>query len=92
MWALALFIAIQLADASMTATGVAKFGVAVEGNPLLLFFASALGFGVTVVAAKIFAIACATLLHLRSQYLALAILTLAYVMGAIVPWAWVLML
>ena len=90
VWTLALFAAIQLADATMTAAGVAQLGVGAEGNPLLIFFAGAVGIGAALAAAKIFAIGCATLLHLRARHLTLAILTVGYVIGAIVPWAWVL--
>jgi len=74
----------------MTAAGVAQFGAGIEGNPVLTFYATTLGIGVTVVAAKLFCIAAGMLLHLRAKHLALAILTLGYVLGAVMPWMWVL--
>lgn len=86
VWALALFVAIQLADGIMTALGVSQFGAAIEGNPLLRFIAGGAGIGATLVGAKLLAISCATVLHLHSRHLALAVLTLAYVLAAIVPW------
>ncbi len=86
IWALALFAATQLADGVLTANGVARFGDGIEGNPLLHLIASTAGFGTTLVAAKLVAIGCATVLYLRAHYLTLAVLTLIYVAGAILPW------
>ena len=90
LWTLALFAAIQLADGALTAAGVARFGVRIEGNPLIHLAVETAGIGVTLVAAKLFAISCATVLHLYSRHLALALIILAYVVGAIVPWTLVL--
>ena len=86
LWTLALFAAIQLADGALTAAGVAQFGPHVEGNPLIDFAARGLGFGAAIVGAKVFAVFCATVLHVQSRHLTLALLTLGYVAGAIVPW------
>jgi len=90
IWTLALFVAIQVADGVLTAAGVAQFGTRIEGNPLIHFAAEGAGFGATIVVAKLFAVSCATLLHLQARHLALAVLTLAYVVAAIVPWTIVL--
>ena len=92
LWLLALFAAIQLADGMMTTSGVARFGVDVEGNPLLRFYAASLGIGLALTAAKVFAVGCATVLYVRAQHLALSLLTLGYVMVALVPWAWAMTL
>ena len=92
LWALALFASIQLADGVLTATGVAQFGAGIEGNPLLQLVAASAGFVTTLVAAKIAAIMFAAVLHYKERHLALAILTLAYVVVAIVPWTIVLTL
>jgi Domain of unknown function (DUF5658) len=89
-WVLVIFAAIQLADGVMTAAGAAQYGTSIEANPLLVFLFGAVGTGVTIVAMKLFAILCATLLHLREKYSALAILTLVYVFAAIVPWTVIL--
>jgi len=90
LWALALFVAIQLADGVMTAAGVARFGAGIEANPLLHFVAAGAGFGATLVGAKLVAVTGAMVLHLQARHLTLALLTLAYVMGAILPWMFVL--
>jgi hypothetical protein len=89
-WVLVIFAAMQLADGVMTAAGAAQFGTSIEANPLLVFLFGVVGTGATIVAMKLFAILCATLLHLREHYSALAILTLVYLFAAIVPWTVIL--
>jgi hypothetical protein len=84
---LALFTAVQVLDAMLTRTGIHKFGTGIEANPLLALSFAHFGTGATLGAAKLFAIACALLLHLRSHYLVLSVLTLFYVYGAIIPWS-----
>jgi len=86
LWTLALFAAIQLADGALTAAGIAEFGPHIEGNPLIDFAARGVGIGVALIGAKLFAVFCGTLLHLHARHLTLAILTVGYVLGAIVPW------
>jgi len=88
IWPLGLFAAVQVADAVLTFSGVQRFGVSAEANPLLSFYMATWGVGVTLLGAKSIAIALAILLSLRSQDLILAVLTLIYVVGAICPWAW----
>jgi hypothetical protein len=84
---LALFTAVQVLDAMLTRTGIHKFGTGIEANPLLALSFAHFGTGATLGAAKLFAIACALVLHLRSHYLVLSVLTLFYVYGAIIPWS-----
>jgi hypothetical protein len=84
---LALFTAVQVLDAMLTRTGIHKFGTGIEANPLLALSFAHFGTGATLGAAKLFAIACALVLHLRSHYLVLFVLTLFYVYGAIIPWS-----
>ena len=90
MWTLALFAAIQLADGALTAAGIAQYGTRAEGNPLIQILAEGTGVGVALVFSKALAVSCATVLHLNARHLTLALLTLAYVLGAIVPWTYVL--
>lgn len=85
---LALFGAVQIADAVLTSAGMARFGPAIEANPILLFYVCTFGVAGTLIVAKLVAIAGAALLHAYSYHLVLAILTVTYVFGAIVPWAW----
>jgi hypothetical protein len=87
---LALFTAVQVLDAMLTWTGVVRFGTGIEANPLLALSFAHFGTGATLGAAKAFAVGCALVLHLRSYYLVLSVLTVFYVFGAIVPWSWML--
>jgi hypothetical protein len=84
---LALFGAIQIADAVLTFVGIARFGPGIEANPVLAFYVATFGAGVTLAAAKSLAMAAAMLLHVRSHHFALALLNVGYVFGALVPWA-----
>jgi hypothetical protein len=86
IWTLALFVAIQVADGVLTAAGVAQFGPRIEANPLIHFAAQQAGLVAALITAKLLAVSCATLLHIQARHLALAVLTVAYVLGAIVPW------
>lgn len=89
-WALILFAALQVADGMMTAAGAAQYGPSIEANPLLAFLFGVAGTSATLVSVKLFAIVCATVLHLRAKHLALAVLTVVYLVAAIVPWTFVL--
>ena len=90
IWTLALFVAVQCADAIQTISGISQFGPAIEANPILAFYASAFGASTALVGAKTVAIIGGATLHVLSQHLILAALTVACVFGAIVPWAMVL--
>jgi hypothetical protein len=86
---LAAFAVVQCADAWLTAIGIVRFGPAIEANPLLAFYMSTFGAG-AIVAAKLIAIACAAVLHLYGHGVVLVVLTLAYIVFAILPWLCVL--
>lgn len=87
--ALAVFAAVQCADAWCTAVGIARFGPGIEGNPILAFYVAAFGAS-TVVGAKLIAVACGAVLHLFARQAVLVVLTAAYVVFAVVPWLCVL--
>ena len=82
-----MFAVIQVADAVLTFVGIARFGPGIEANPVLAFYVVTFGAGVTLMAAKSVALAAAMVLYVRSHHLALSLLTLGYLFGAIVPWA-----
>ena len=90
IWIFALFIAVQLADAAQTAYGISRFGPAIEANPILSFCIAAFGAGAALVGAKMVAIVGGAALHVCSYHFVLVALTVAYVFGAVVPWAVVL--
>ena len=85
--AFALFAAVQLADATLTAIGVSRFGVSAEANPLVASFISLCGPIAGLCAAKAVALAAGALLHAAARYLALVLLTVVFVFAALVPWA-----
>lgn len=84
--AVALFTAVQLADGVLTVAGIARFGLAMESNPLLALSISAVGAGTTLSIAKTIAVLLATILHGRRCHLAIALLTIFYVFVAVLPW------
>ena len=90
IWALALFVAVQCADAIQTIGGISQFGTGVEANPILALCASVFGASAALIGAKAVAIVGGATLHVLSQHFILAVLTVACVYGAIVPWAMVL--
>ena len=90
LWALGLFVAVQVADGILTAVGVARFGVSVEANPLLVHSIQTMGPSAALVAAKSVAIVGGAVLHLHSYHLVLALLTVGYVFATLLPWAMLL--
>jgi hypothetical protein len=87
---LALYATVQLADAILTATGLTRFGAAAEGNPVAAMFIDTFGLATGLLALKLLAVAAGTLLHVLAQHLTLAVLTVVFVVCAVMPWAWVL--
>jgi hypothetical protein len=88
--AVALFAAVQVADGILTLAGVARFGLAVESNPILSLSIMVLGAGAAVSIAKVAAVVLATVLHGTRSHLVLALLTVFYVFVAVLPWTWLL--
>jgi hypothetical protein len=85
-WALALFIAVQIADGVLTAVGIGRFGPGIEANPILVHTMILFGSSAALCAAKSVAIAAGAVLHVYSYHLMLAILTVAYVFATLLPW------
>jgi hypothetical protein len=86
------FVLVQVLDGVMSYVGVSTFGHWIEANPLVAWYAAALGPGVAFTAVKLFAVACGTLLYLTSRHRTVAALTLFYLAFAVMPWAHVLAL
>ena len=84
--AFALFAAVQLADAALTMTGVSRFGLSIEANPLVASCIDMYGLVTGLCAAKALAISAGAILHVTAQYLILALLTVVFVFAALVPW------
>jgi hypothetical protein len=85
-WALALFVAVQVADGVLTAVGIGRFGPSIEANPLLVHSIVTLGSTPALLMAKAVAILAGTLLHVHSYHLVLALLTVTYVFATLIPW------
>jgi hypothetical protein len=86
-WALALFVAVQIADGVLTAVGIGRFGPTIEANPILVHSIQAFGSGPALLGAKSVAILAGSLLHAHSYHLVLTLLTVAYVFATLIPWA-----
>ena len=87
---LMLFTGVQVLDALLTWTGIARFGAGAEANPILSFYIALVGPGATLGVAKSVALCGGCMLYVRSHYVVLALLTLVYIFGAVMPWLWVL--
>jgi hypothetical protein len=90
IWTIALFIAVQCADAAQTAHGIQRFGLGIEANPILAFYLATAGPTTTLVGAKLIAVAGGAALYLCARYVALVVLTITVVFSAVLPWAFVL--
>jgi hypothetical protein len=80
------FLVMQCLDAVFTYLGVAKWGQAIEANPLISSAMSAAGVVGALGIAKGVAIGFGMLLHLRRVHTLVALLTALYFALAIVPW------
>jgi hypothetical protein len=85
-----LFIAAQAADGVCTYVGLRLFGIGMEGNPLIGWYAATFGIGPALAAAKLLAATCAAFLHTVGRHVTLASLTIVYLIGAVWPWVEIL--
>jgi len=84
------FVLVQALDGVMTVVGMHTFGLRIEANPLIAWYAHALGPAVAVSAAKLFAVGCGVALYLTARYRTIAVLAFTYVLGAVGPWMYLL--
>jgi hypothetical protein len=80
------FVLVQCLDGVFTYLGVCIWGTSIEANPLI---SSAMGVAGPIgglAGAKLMAIGFGMLLHLRRVHNLVALLTVIYVAGAILPW------
>jgi hypothetical protein len=80
------FLLMQCLDAVFTYLGVAKWGPAIEANPIISSAMSAAGVVGALSVAKGMAIGFGMLLHLRRVHTLVALLTAIYFAMAILPW------
>ena len=81
-----VFVAVQALDGVLTFIGMHTYGLRIEANPIIAWYASAVGPALAVSAAKLFAVGCGITLYLTARYGTIAALALFYVVGAIAPW------
>jgi hypothetical protein len=89
--ALAAFCLIQVLDGWLTYAGLRHLGIGAEANPIVAWYATALGLEAGLVAVKLLAIGCGAILAFLARPALIIGLTLLYVGAAIVPWLAVLL-
>jgi hypothetical protein len=87
-----VFLVAQLLDGTLTYLGVQTFGIASEGNPILVGLMESFGHGPALVAAKVVASVLGIALHLARVHMAVALLAGFYLTVAVVPWTALLLL
>jgi hypothetical protein len=80
------FVLAQCMDGVFTYLGISYWGLGAEGNPLISSAVVVAGLGPGLAAVKLFAIGLGVALHMCRVHTLVAILTLVYIAGAIVPW------
>ena len=85
-WIWVVFVLVQAFDGALTFVGMRTFGTRVEANPLIAWYAYALGPATAVWGAKLFAVACGIALYLAARHRTIAALAIIYVLGAVGPW------
>lgn len=80
------FLFVQWLDWVFTYAGIALWGPSIEANPLISSAVAVAGAGVGLTAAKLVAVSCGIVLHLRRVHAMVALLTAVYVAVAIGPW------
>ena len=86
----AAFLLTQILDGVFTYTGVSVFGIAAEGNPVLVWLMTSYGEVIALAGAKTLAAGCGIALYLLAVDRLLAMLTLVYIGAALIPWTLVL--
>jgi len=84
------FVTVQALDGMLSYIGVLTFGHGIEANPLLAWYLGIFGPATVFIGAKLFAVGCGALLHLKARHNCLAALTAVYMLFAVGPWIHVL--
>jgi uncharacterized protein DUF5658 len=80
------FLIVQCLDGVFTYVGVRFWGLGIEANPIIASAVQAVGLGAGLTAAKLVAAALGMALHLHRAHALVAVLTILYIAGAILPW------
>jgi hypothetical protein len=84
------FLLAQCFDGIFTYVGVLSFGIGIEANPIIASLMTAFGFGPALTGAKVVAGTLGICLHMRQIHGAVAMLSLFYLVAAILPWTAIL--
>jgi len=89
-----LLVLLQAADAALTAFGIASFGVQAEGNALLRFLMSHIGYASALAITKTLAILVILFMALKADAIlwiksAFGVLCGIYLSAAIIPWTYI---
>src|SRR4051812_26375145 len=78
------FVTVQVLDGVLSYVGVHNIGW-MEGNPLVAWYATALGPAAAFTLVKLFAVACGSVLYFKARHGTVAALTIFYLAFAVVP-------
>ena len=85
------FVSLQALDGVLTILGIYSFGLGIEANPIIAFYAAAISPEAAVGGAKAIAIACGAILHAAGHHTIIAALSGLYAIAAVGPWTHVLL-
>jgi hypothetical protein len=80
------FVIVQALDGAMSYIGVSLHGLGIEANPLVAWYLGVLGPAAGFTVAKLFAVTCGAVLYVGARYMWVGLLTVVYVIFAVVPW------
>ena len=86
------FVAVQVLDGAMSYIGVELHGPAIEANPVVGWYLTALGPAIGFTVAKLYALGCGAVLYVTARHYWVAALTILYLLLAVGPWMHVLSL
>ncbi len=84
------FALVQIADGWMTYLGIRTYGPGIEANPLIVWYTQIFGVAAALTGAKTVAVFCGAILHLLARHIAIAFLTVTYIVAAVGPWTMIL--
>jgi uncharacterized membrane protein len=82
-----VFLVAQAIDGVLTYVGVMQFGTIIEANPVVAALMGLVGHGPALAGVKLAAASLGIALHLGRVHRVLALLTVFYVIGSVLPWA-----
>lgn len=80
------FVIVQTLDGAFTYMGVTTFGSTIEANPVVAWYIGSMGVAVGLVGIKTVGLLCAATLHYCHRHWTLGLLTMLYLLAAVLPW------